>query len=230
MTAETLSVVNALLLLNRILNPRNKSIVVKITPLICLRGVLTYYEGKEYMDILKKSAEVYRQYVDYNYTFLLDCELSITVAFRAAYFHHLVGLQYLTDIAQVDKTRPNNSATGIYKKILNGKITHELIQKSAFYEKIEERIAYFVELGEVISSKFIIDFDYTKVPKTELMSKYLLYKQYENGYAILGLKYDSINDVYIPETFIFNHSDYYIKEQISYDVINVSSKHYRKTI
>ena len=118
------------------------------------------------MDILKRSAEVYKQYVDYDYTFTLDCQLSITVAFRAAYFHHLAGLQYLTDIAQVDKTRPNNSASGIYKKILNGKITHQIIQKSAFYEKIAERLTYFVEMDKVTSSKFIIDFDYTKVPKT----------------------------------------------------------------
>ena len=62
------------------------------------------------------------------------------------------------------------------------------------------------------------------------MSKYLLYRQYKTGYAILGLKYDLHNDVYIPETFIFNHSDYYIKEQVSYNVINVSSKHYRKKL
>ncbi len=51
------------------------------------------------MDILKKSAEIYADYVDCDYTFKLDCDIEITVAFRASNFYHLIGLQYLTDIA-----------------------------------------------------------------------------------------------------------------------------------
>ena len=113
------------------------------------------------MDLLKKSAEIYTDYVDYDYTFTVDCGFSITVAFRARYFYHLVGLQYLTDIAQLDKTRQNNSAAGIYKKILNGRITHDLIRKSEFYNMIDERLSHFIDLGDVICSKLIVDFDYT---------------------------------------------------------------------
>ena len=187
------------------------------------------YEGLLIMDLLKKSAEIYTDYVDYDYTFTVDCGFSITVAFRARYFYHLVGLQYLTDIAQLDKTRQNNSAAGIYKKILNGRITHDLIRKSEFYNMIDERLSHFIDLGDVICSKLIVDFDYTKLPKTDLLSKYLLYRQYENGYAILGLRYDWQNDIYVPETFIFEHSDYYIKEQTTYNVIGIDSVHYRKS-
>ena len=179
------------------------------------------------MDLLRKCAEVYSGYSGFDYVFTLDCNLSVTVAFRAGHFHHLAGLHYLTDIAQVDKTRFNNSTVDIYKKILKRKITQNLIEKSKFYSKIEERLFHLADLGNVISSKFIIDFDSTKVPKTELMSKYLLYRQYENGYAILGLKYDIKNNVYIPETFIFSHSDYYIKDQAVYNVIDVQAKYYK---
>lgn len=179
------------------------------------------------MDYLTKSAEVFNEYIGYNYTFTLDCQISITVEFRAKYFHHLIGLQYLEDIAQVDKTRPNNSVTSIYKKILGGKITQELLQKSQFYHKIEGRILHFPDLGKVISSKIIIDFDYTKVRKSDLLSKYLLYREYEKGYAILGLKYDANNYIYIPETFIFEPSDYYIKDQISYNITDVKAKYYK---
>lgn len=181
------------------------------------------------MDLLKKSADIYKDYVDCDYTFTLDCNITLTVAFRARNFYHLVGLQYLTDIAQLDKTRPNNSAFSIYKKILNSNITLELIQKSTFYNRIEGRLSHFSDLGEVISSKIIIDFDYTKVPRTELLSKYLLYKEYESGYAILGLRYDVSNDIYIPETFVFEPSDYYIKNQTAYNIVNIKSKHYTKT-
>lgn len=137
-------------------------------------------------------------------------------------------MQYLTDIVQVDKTLPNNSASNIYRKILKDKITQDFIRKSTFYDKIDERISHFVDLGNVISSEFIVDFDYTKVPKTDLMSKYLLYRKYENGYSILGLKYNAIKNLYVPETFIFEHTDYYIKNQTSYKVIDVKFEHYRK--
>ncbi|MEE1013411.1 MAG: PBECR4 domain-containing protein [Clostridia bacterium] len=180
------------------------------------------------MDLLKKNAELYANYNGYDYTFTLDCQMSVTVAFRAGHFHHLVGLHYLKDIAQVDKSRLNQSAASIYNKILKGKITQDFIQKSTFYSKIEERMLHFADFDEILSSKFIVDFDYTKVPKTELLSQYLLYKQYETGYAILGLKYDARNDIYIPETFLFEHSDYYIKDQISYAVIEVTAKHYKE--
>ena len=182
------------------------------------------------MDTLKKSAEIYSDYIDYDYTFELDCDIDVTVAFRASNFYHLIGLHYLTDIAQLDRTRVNNSNTSIYKKILNGRISQDLIAKSDFYHMISERISQFSNLGDIISSKFIVDFDYTKLPKTDLLSKYLLYKQYENGYAILGLRYDWKNNIYVPETFIFEHTDYYIKDQVSYNVVDVKINHYRKKL
>ena len=72
------------------------------------------------MDLLMENAKIYSDFVDLNYTFTLDCQVSITVAFRAENFYHLSGLQYLKDIVQLDKSRPNNSAKSIYKKILKG--------------------------------------------------------------------------------------------------------------
>lgn len=180
------------------------------------------------MDLLRKCAEVYSGYSGFDYIFTLDCGLSFKVAFRASHFHHLAGLHYLYDIAQVDKKRPNNSTVDIYKKIIKGKINHKLIKKSKFYNKIEERLIHLSDLNNVITSKLIVDFDNTKVPKTDLLSKYLLYRQYENGYAILGLKYDMKNDIYIPETFIFSHSDYYVKNQKIYNVIDVQAQYYKR--
>lgn len=173
------------------------------------------------MDLLQKSAENYSKYINCNYTFVLECKIDITVAFRSINYYHLAGLQYLTDIAQVDKTRKNNSVINIYKNILKGKITQDVIEKSSYYKKIEDRLKYFCKMDDVIYSKVIVDFDYTKVPKTEILSKYLLYRQYEDGYAMLGLKYDFKNDIYVPETFMFSEHDYYIKDQISYDIKDV---------
>lgn len=179
------------------------------------------------MDLIKKCAEVFRNYVGYNYTFILDCNMSINVMFTSGQFYHLAGLQYLKDIAQVNIRQSNNSATNIFKKILSNNITQQLIENSSFYDKIYERLLYFANFDDVMTAKLIIDFDYTKLPKTKIMSRYLLYKQYGDVYVILGLKYDEKKNIFAPETFIVEHSDYYIKDQISYDITDVKYSRYK---
>lgn len=87
----------------------------------------------------------------------------------------------------------------------------------------------YQNVGRIIcksSAKLIIDFDYSKV-NTKILSKYLLYKQYEDGYAILGLRYDPQKNLYVPETFFFEKTDYYIKDQISYNVIDLIPTYYK---
>lgn len=75
-----------------------------------------------------------------------------------------------------------------------------------------------------MQSKFIVDFDYTKLPKTEILSRYLLYKQYGDIYIILALRYNADKDIYVPETFIVEHSDYYVKNQTIYDILSVKAE------
>lgn len=60
------------------------------------------------MDILKKCAEIFEKYISKKYTFVLDCNMSVDVIFNSKQFHHLLGLQYLTDIAQVDTRGKGN--------------------------------------------------------------------------------------------------------------------------
>ena len=84
------------------------------------------------MDLLKNCAQVYSKYIGYDYTFVLDCGMSLPASFRAEYFHHLIGLQHLTDIKQVTKSESNPSPA-IYKRIMNGKISQSLVEKSEFY-------------------------------------------------------------------------------------------------
>lgn len=180
------------------------------------------------MDLLKNCSDIYKNYVGYEYTFITDYNYSVKVRFAESHFYHLAGLHYLKDIKQLDTRIKNNNTTNIFKRIQKEKITHSHIQKSVFYKQIEERLVHFLNFDNVISAKIIVDFDYAKVYKTSIMSKYLLYKQYEDGYEILGLKYDTKYDVYIPETFIVEHSDYYIKEQMSYNIVEVKTNLYKK--
>ena len=178
------------------------------------------------MSLILNCANKFQKYVGYNYTFILDCEISIDVMFASQHFHHLAGLQHLTDIAQLNIKQNNNTATGIFKDIKRGKIKQSLIESSSFYSKIYDRLSYFTKFDEVISSKLIVDFDYTKVPKSKIMSKYLLYRQYGDTYVMLGLKFDNRRQIFVPETFIVESSDYYIKDQVSYNVKEVKCEKY----
>lgn len=180
------------------------------------------------MDLLKNSAEQFNKYIGYNYTFILDCGISIKVMFTAGQFYHLAGLHYLSDIVQVAKNDGVNSAKNIFKKILNNKIPQSLLENSCYYDKVYERLVYFKNFDDVISSKLIIDFDYTKL-NSKLLSRYLLYFQYDQStYLILGLKYDEKSDIYAPETFIVDHSGNYIKNQISYNIVEVKKERFIK--
>ena len=115
------------------------------------------------MDLLKSCAEVYRKYIGYNYTFVLDCGIDIDVEFRAQYFYHLAGLHYLTDIAQVDRNKANNSPVSIFKRILNDKINDELIKKSKFYTKIHDRLIHFLSFDDLMTAKLLWILTVTKL-------------------------------------------------------------------
>ena len=179
------------------------------------------------MDILKKCAEIFEKYTSKKCTFVLDCNMTVDVIFNTKQFHHLVGLQYLTDIAQVDTRGKGNSSSYIYKQILKKRISHDTIKFSSFYGDIEDRLKYFLNFDDVVNSKIIVDFDYTKL-QTKILSKYLLYRQYGDIYVILGLRYSEKYNAYVPETFIIEPSDYYIKNQVSYNIIDIKYESLKK--
>ncbi len=172
------------------------------------------------MDKLKRCVEIYSKYIGYNYTFVLDCNISFTVSFRPEHFHHLIGLHKLKDIREVSKQQGNNAAS-IFKKINSGKITNSNIVKSIAYSEVEERMDYFQVYDELLRAKVIIDFDYTKARGTKLMSKYILFKKFGDAYAILGLKFDNMKNIYIPETFIVDYQGHYVYKQIVLNIIDI---------
>ena len=82
------------------------------------------------MELLKKCAEIYSNYAGFDYTFTLDCNMTVTVAFRSFHFHHLIGLHYLKDITQVNKTLINNS-----DYYIKDQITYNVVNVQSKYYK-----------------------------------------------------------------------------------------------
>jgi len=174
------------------------------------------------MGLINDCARLFSNYTKYNYILTLDCCYTLKIAFKSEHFYHLAGLHYLRDIKEIDNRLPANSAKRIYKSICKNQITQETIEKSKQYSKIKNRLENFLKLDDVINCKIVVDFDYTKVPQTKIQSKYILYTQYNGLYIMLGLKYD--DDVLIPETFIVDKTDYYIKNQTCYNVVNIEKE------
>lgn len=183
-----------------------------------IQGVLCITWEKE-MDELKKCVQAYEELINKNYILTLENDIKIEIPFKAHHFYHLIGLQYLTDdIVQVRKT-PTQTATSIYRSIKKEHITYDDISKSKYIGKIQDRILNFPNIKDVLSHKIIIDFDPTKVERTSVKAKYILYKPYERTYLHLFLAAD--DNIFYPESFIYEPSNYYISGQNLLDIKDV---------
>ena len=162
------------------------------------------------MDQLLEAAKKYATLFDRDYIYTLETGTMLHVYFIPGFFHHLVGLQKLTDIPPVKKgTR--NSPNYIFRNIINGAITMEDIQKSKHFNEIENRLRHFSQINRLIEfEKIIIDFDSSLI-KTKLDADYVLFKRSnDNMYLNLFLKDDGGNpNKQIPLTFLPELTDYY---------------------
>lgn len=157
----------------------------------------------------------------------------IEFSFKPKHFHHLIGLQHLTDIQQVKETE-TNPAYAIYRNIVNGYIRYSALKRSAYFFKVKDRIEYFNQIESVIlSKKLIINFDPQIVDgPTKLHSKYLFYKPIDcnNSYLHLGINTDVIE--YYPETYLYEPSKRYISGQdlieIDIEVEPFRAKHIKR--
>jgi hypothetical protein len=185
-----------------------------------LKGLLP----EEY-DILYEASEAYEKILKKDYTYKLANGEIVKLFFTPGNFHHLIGLQKLTDIAEVSKDKKN--VRRIYKEIRNKKIIYETISKSEFLEKMEKRLRNFQDIRDVIYSKAIVDFDKSKVRASKLEGSILLFDELltENNILSVIKKVNSNGDIkYNPESFLVQKDDYYFKDQIILDVVDFDVK------
>lgn len=173
------------------------------------------------MDKLSECIQAYERLLYKEYILTLENGMLINLRFETNQFSHLIGLHYLTDVRQVQKT-PVNGAAAIYQNLKKGRICYADLQKSALFDHIANRIEYFPHVNELLEQKIIIDFDRRKVKKTDFKAKYILYKPHELGYLHLCLAENA--KIFYPESYIYEPSKYYISEQTLLDIVNVEIK------
>ena len=98
------------------------------------------------MDALKACADAFTPLLDTEYIYKLGRKgklVEIHLSFEKTDFHHLVGLHKLKDIEQLR----SGAREDIFDRIVQGEITQEQIEKSAFYNDMSSRIAVFPYIG-----------------------------------------------------------------------------------
>ena len=68
------------------------------------------------------------------------------VTFQTSDFHHIAGLHKLKDIAQIQQGMREK----VFEKIISGKISQILIEKSEYYELIQGRLLLLRELENIL--------------------------------------------------------------------------------
>jgi len=99
------------------------------------------------MNTIFDAAEKFSRLLDVEYEIILakkGKKVKLLISFEKIYFYHLAGLQYLTDIHELDNQREI-----VFDWILSGAISSERIESSQFYPKIKERVHYLSILESI---------------------------------------------------------------------------------
>lgn len=110
---------------------------------------------------------------EYNIVLGRKCkEHKIFLRFTMDTYFHLAGLQHLTDI-----TFPSKNKERIYKEILHGNITIDMLKKSVFYDEyyIQERLTNLEKLEKMLDScQFVFLINHNEYIKyTKIYADYL---------------------------------------------------------
>lgn len=103
--------------------------------------------------------------------FYLKKHIKIHLIFQYEDFEHLAGFQYLGDIEL-----PTYSNKNLIEKILDNKITDEMIQKSKEYQKmVEPRLQALSNINEFLLSFYLYHYNPKKYPfYTDIKANFLL--------------------------------------------------------
>lgn len=166
------------------------------------------------MDKILKCSVEYEKLLKKNYIFTLEDSTKIEFFFNKGHFHHLMGLNKLSDLTHIHTDKKS-----IFNKIRKSHITDKHLIKSNFYHKINDRLDNFYDIDLLLFNKVIVNFDPNSTNGSKLKSEYIFIKQQNNGYIHLCLALDNNKNIYYPETFIFDKTDYYLRNQTILNIV-----------
>lgn len=174
------------------------------------------------MGQINDTIAVYERLREKTYKIEIENGITLTLSFLPENYHHLVGYQHLTDIADISRPRIKQK---FYNDLKKHQIEEKQILNSVKFQEISERIKFFSYIEEIVSageSKVIVEFDKLK-SNSEIIADFHLFRREGNplegrsSYYILFIGYDSKKQSYYPATFIVEHSPKYVRNQTVYN-------------
>ena len=130
--------------------------------------------------------------------------VELNVFFLKEHCYHLMGLQYLKDLPQL-----NDKRDIVIDKILSGKITQEQVEQSAFYSDVSDRIDYFPLLETLFDSNDTI-FKYNEKAAnfSVIEADYLMKNVVADRKLFIFLSNETDNRYYCRSFFPYGGRDY----------------------
>lgn len=173
------------------------------------------------MNEIEKSIAVFDRLRKYTYKISIDNGMEIMLRFSREHYHHLGGFQHLTDL----KTICNPvSRQKFYNDVKKGKISREHLEKSCQYPLVQERIASFEMLEQILSSgsgKIIVEFDKNKTGSV-IHARFHLFHRVGNPFKGEAVFYTLFinserDSIYYPVTYVVEHSNLYVRDQLMHN-------------
>lgn len=164
------------------------------------------------MDNLQKSAKAFQKLFDYEYLIVLGKKkklYSFIIEFRKQDFFHLAGLQYLKDIPQLKKNRD-----AVFDEIISGSISEDVLRKSSFYLKVEERIEKLSETEKILdNNETVFRFYKNKSNFSRIDAEYFLETELEGRINYIFIDRNEEDKMFC-KSFFFNSTNDYRLNQI----------------
>ena len=150
------------------------------TALFVQGGFLLFISQVYNMDKLQECAKIFEKLIDKKYYIKIGRKgksTTLEITFEPADFYHLIGLHKLKDIEAVNGNRET-----IFQRILAGRISFSDLNKSEFFEKIENRIEFFIDLENILDDNRLVFKYHDHLSSFSLIkAEYLLSTSYKSN-------------------------------------------------
>ena len=165
------------------------------------------------MNILEQCVQAFEKLFYVHYHFQISKSknlLDITLEFEKSDFKHLVGLQYLKDIAM------SRNSEKVFDDIKNNKIKYEVIEKSDFFYNVEDsyadvssRMKHFPKLAEYIENdNLILRYVKKRNPYSKINADYVIESTIDSVTVYIFLREKSNGNYCV--------CSFFVKDQVQY--------------
>ncbi len=170
------------------------------------------------MDKLQQCAKAFEKLIDKQYHIIIGRKgkpIDINLLFEATDFHHLLGLHKLKDIEALSGKRET-----VFRNILTERTSLSMIEKSVYFNEMENRITPFTRLEQIFDdNKFIFRYNEKQNKFSSIQADYLLSTPYDNTDIYIFLAQKTQPDFFFCRSFFPKETTDYTLGQPRYTLL-----------